>query len=110
MVHPILNFKLLDVQTLGTPGAAQRVSLSEIPVEAVLIQAERTNSGDLYIGDSSVDSSKGIPLRPGARFCVDGDREHGAPCYIDLKSIYFDGATAGDKIRVLYIQIKFDSA
>lgn len=104
MVNPLLEFKLLGVQTLTLAGTAQRVSLSELNVEAVFIHAEQTNQGTLYIGDSSVDSVNGIPLRPGRQFRAGSDRSHGATSDIDLKSIYFNGTDTGDKIRVLYLQ------
>lgn len=90
--------------TLTLGGAAQAITTTILPVEAVFITAASTNSGSIYIGSSSVSSTRFVKkLAAGGEFSIavspSGENDS---ANIKLQSIYFDGTT-GDKINVGYM-------
>jgi len=81
--------------TVASAGTAVVAGANSVEAHAVIITASKGNTGNLYIGDSTVDSTTGAELAAGEAFIVNGDGE-----YVDLSTIYVDAATNGDTARV----------
>jgi hypothetical protein len=92
------------LQTLALAGTAQKLSAAEIAVEAILIFADATNVGTIYLGGTGVTSSNGIPLTAGQEIPIYTDRAHGATADIDMSTIYINGDSTGDKVRIIYMK------
>jgi hypothetical protein len=98
------KYKTLSVVTVATAGT--RVPLSSTPLyaSALLIVADRLNSGYVYIGDESVSSANGIELSAGRDHPIGVESEGGrfnAP--LNLADIYIDSSVNGNAVRVSYI-------
>ena len=80
---------------VATAGTAETLVASSTAFKEVDIQAKETNTGDVAVGDSTVDAAadKGIHLTPGASIRLQGD---------DLQDIYLDVETNGDGVRFTY--------
>ncbi len=78
----------INVTTAGTAVALT----TSTPVKAVVIQALPSNSGIIYVGDSSVSSSTGYPLEAGQSIGLAID---------DLQKVYIDSNTDGDGVAFL---------
>lgn len=87
-----------------TNGVATQLSSSLIRTSSLIMEADENNTGKIYFGDSSVNTSRGISLSPGQSLSLGFDNVYGGNNKIDLSSIYFDTATTGNKVRVAYIR------
>ena len=92
----------LSQLTLTSGGTRQALSSTLLIGYSVLITAESTNTGAVYIGDVAVTSTNGVRLTAGQSFLINCDALGGGEEKIDLRDIYWDGTT-GDKIRVSYM-------
>lgn len=90
--------KQLAPINLDSAGTRQRLSSSAVLAETVLVSAESTNAGNIFVGDVSVASNNGIKLAAGQSVELTADND-----YMDLREIYFDGSVTNDDIRVSYI-------
>jgi uncharacterized protein with LGFP repeats len=103
-----VNLKTLSPQpTLVAAGTAQQITTDELTVKSVIIYAADTNTGAVYIStdDTNAKNGKGISLSPGQGYGIQGDRQSGTHQMVKLSSIYFDGATTGNKLVVQYLDI-----
>jgi hypothetical protein len=103
-ISPLLEFATHPLQTLASAGVAQKISASEIAVEAILIFADSLNTGTIYVGGTGVTSSNGIPLTAGQELPIYTDRSHGATADIDMSTVYINGDNTGDKVRIIYMK------
>ncbi len=78
--------------TIVSPGTAVAVATSGNAVSAVSFRARADNTGAVYVGDSSVDSSNGYRLEPGDELNL-SFRET-----IDLRRFFVDADTADDGV------------
>lgn len=81
---------------VAAAGTAEPVSAVSMPVLGITITANRTNTGNIYVGDSAVDSSNGLILRRNASVFFDID---------NLDDIYVDVDTNGEGYS--YLAVKF---
>lgn len=101
------KLKILSPQpSLTSAGTPQLVSTSKLVVSSYLIEAQKGNSGYVYIGDSiaNTTSTKGVALAPGDRLEVGADNYEHRKAYFDLNEVYFDGDTTGNKLVVSYAE------
>jgi len=80
-------------KTVTAAGTAEALA-STTSIKSVTIQALRSNTGNIYVGDSSVDSTNGFVLSPGASVATEID---------DLATIYIDADINGE--GVCYIAV-----
>jgi len=98
------KLKQLAALTLTSGGTAEALSSTPIIVQSVLIIAAATNSGTVYVGDSDVTSTNGIPLAAEGHVRMTGPAlGKGGASDLDLAQIYWDGTTS-DVITVSYLQ------
>jgi hypothetical protein len=75
--------------TVSTAGTAVALTSAQETI-AVTIRALDSNSGDVYVGDNTVDSNNGYPLSKGETFSVDID--------LNEAMIYVDADNNGDGV------------
>lgn len=94
--------KLGSVVTVATAGTAVALDSSPIASSSIVVQSDPTNTGRMYVGDSTVDSTNGVVLEPGQTFEFEGDDRRGGGDEYRLDEIFVDAAVNGEKVRVLY--------
>jgi len=102
--------KLLPIEQKTITTAGTRVqcnSGTSRQATTVILQALTGNSGNVFVGDSTVAAAAGIQLAPGASITLnaDEDLENEDKTYIDLADLWFDTATNGNKINVLVVDV-----
>lgn len=94
------GLKLYNLDRLNLiSGAAVQVIANTFPSFSVIITAESSNSGNIYIGDSTTDANKGIPIEPGNTLAIDSPPES-RWSELDLSDIYIFTSSSGNKARV----------
>lgn len=89
--------------TVAAAGTRQAVSASVIYSPSVLITADSTNTGIIYVGDSSVSSTQGEELAAGQSMAIEGEWVGGTQGEVLLSDLYVDASVSGDKVRVSYL-------
>ena len=80
-------------KTVTTAGTAETLA-SSTSVRSVCIKALHGNTNNVYVGDSSVDSSNGYVLDSGETLCIDIQ---------NLATIYIDTDTNGEGVSYVGI-------
>lgn len=86
--------------TISTAGTRQAISSTAVPVASYLIEADASNTGKVYVGDSTVASTNGVALSAGESLSAESHEDD----ELDLSDVYVDTATNGNKVRVQYIK------
>tara|TARA_Y100000310_G_scaffold181482_1_gene181436 strand:+ start:845 stop:1183 length:339 start_codon:yes stop_codon:yes gene_type:complete len=81
--------------TVAAAGTAEALAGST-SILGVTIKALRTNTGNIYVGDSSVDSTNGFVLRRGSSVFLAFD---------NLADIYIDADTSGEGVSYIAVEI-----
>jgi len=102
--------KLIPLAQTDVPTAGTRVRLNggtSRLVTTVIIQAATGNTGNIYLGDSSVDSTHCHQLAPGASITLnaDQDMENEDKTYLDLADMYVDTATNGNDVNISVVDL-----
>lgn len=85
-------------------GSELQFSTSEVLTPMIVITAPAANTGNMYVGDSTVTSANGLELpKGGAPVIIKAPVVNGHQQMFDLSKLYFDAATSGDKLRVAYL-------
>lgn len=92
------------VITVAAAGTAVTISATEIPVTSVIIEADASNTGNIYIGDSSVDATNGITAVPGESINVSTDDIPRQADEFILSDIFVDADTNDNKARIAYVK------
>ena len=85
------------VETVDAAGTAQALSTTSLEVVKAVVKAQADNTGNIFVGDSSVSSATGLVLDAGQEVVLDPARG-----YIDLSQVYIDAGTTDDGVEVLY--------
>lgn len=86
-------------------AAATRLTTSDIKVSAVTLQAERSNTGVVYIGDSAVSATNyGFDLASADSVTFSAQELGMASGYISLKDIWHISSVSGDGVSVTYLE------
>jgi hypothetical protein len=80
-------------KTIAAAGTAEALAASATPVSKAEVQADFDNTQSVFIGDSTVDSSNGIELIPGAAITLEN---------VDLANMYADVDVNGEAVNILY--------
>jgi hypothetical protein len=101
MALKIKQFRIANI----TSGSAQQLSSSALKAESVIIIADPSNSGRLYIGDSNVNASSalGIPLDSDRHVTLEPPQQYGVDESFDLTKIYVDTTSTGDDAIISYM-------
>lgn len=91
-------------RNVTTAGTAVPLSTSKIYTTSFAVRAKKTNSGDLYIGNSDVTAANGMYLQP-----QESNEKTAQPVsrgviqLFDLSKIYMNAASSGDGAIVEYL-------
>ena len=91
--------------TLAAGNTPQSVLPAGALTEQVLFQADRSNLGTIVLAGPEADasSSVGIELVPGDYIAFGDSETRGTDEEFNLSDFYFDSATTGVKLRVVYV-------
>lgn len=96
----VLNHSVINLTAAGT---AQQLSSSELLVDGFVVQGRVGNTGNIFVGDSTVSSTDfAIELDAGETHKFDASEFAKGDAQVDLSTIYFDGGTTDDDIVVYY--------
>ena len=80
-------------QTVTTAGTRVQLSTSSVPCKKVNIQAKVANTGSIYVGGSTVSSTRGIELLPLSSIQMTPS---------DLNLVYLDSSVSGEGVIFIY--------
>ncbi len=96
------------IKTVAATATPERLVAAATATKArsVIIQAERSNTGNVYVGDSNVDagSDYGVDLGAADSVTLSAADVGGKEGYISLRDIWLDVSIAGDGVSVLYLE------
>lgn len=101
----IYKTKVLTAVTVSSAGTRVQLTASDIVAYAVVVQANPANTGNIFVGDSTVSSSNGVILEPGDFFVIEPDISEDLD-EVNLSDIYLDAATNNDGARVQYMTVR----
>lgn len=87
----------LDPVTLGS-GVASALSAATLPVYNIIVIAEASNTGNVYIGGANVSTSNGIPIEPGNTLTLEVSHERYSE--MDAADVYAITSSAGNVVRI----------
>jgi len=97
-----LVVKTLTAVAVASTGTAVQISSTPIYATAVIIFVPSGNTGEMYVGGSSVSSANGIVVAKEKSFSISAeDLKQGE---IDLSTIWVDAANNDDEVRVTYLK------
>lgn len=86
--------------TIATSGTELQLVAADVQkVLAVYLSAPAANTGTVYIGDADVSTSRGIAIIKGTTQVINAPEGD----FLDLRNIWVDAATNGDKLNVAYL-------
>ncbi len=90
---------------VASAGTAVAIAATSVVAQSCIIQALDTNTGAVYVGDSSVLASdkRGIKLVAGAALPLTADAMGGGVGVLDLSTIYVDAVNNNDKVSIIYL-------
>ncbi len=80
-------------KVVTTAGTSVLIINGTTQTDALIIKALFDNDGDVYVGDSSVDSTNGFPLSPGESVSITIDNEK--------DNVYIDSDNNGDGVAYI---------
>lgn len=99
-----LKLTTLAAKTVAAAGTAEAITATSIITPSVTIQAKAGNTNNIYVGDSTVDSTNGLILTPGDVFTLEGeDRGGKGRDEFMLTDIFIDADTNGEGVDIAYI-------
>jgi hypothetical protein len=95
---PVGNFKS-GFQTVASAGTAESLVATNTYVHGVTIRARSANTGNAFVGDSTVDSATDAPLTPGDVVSVSHPRVE-----FNLADVFVDVAVSGETVDFWYLE------
>ena len=91
---------------LTSAGTEQPLSATSLKVRYAIIHAADGNTGNVYLSPESGNANVGtsLELSPGENYLIAGPTLNRGYVHYDLKDWYWDGATTGNDITVIYFQ------
>lgn len=90
-----------DQKLVTTAGTAVALSATKKLLSKVKVRALTTNTGAIFIGDSTVSASVGYPLAAGVEIDLDDLLSNNSDV-IDLSKIYIDSAVDAEGVAFIY--------
>lgn len=95
---------ILGVVAVTTAGTRKQISTDSKACYAIVLQANSSNTGKIYVGDSTVTSSNGIELSAGDSLTISPQSINGgSDTEINLTDVYIDAQVSGESVRVHYL-------
>lgn len=86
------------VKDVTTAGTREPLVGSSTIVQKVLIQAKKTNTGDIYFGGSTVAAANGVVLTAGESLSLEANEDE----KLDLNEHYLDSEVNGEGVTFSY--------
>lgn len=81
---------------------AVQISTTNEYVLAVTIQAKKANTGKIYVGDSSVSSTRCQQLEPGESVTIAGQEFPAGLDEVNLADLWFQPSVAAEGVNITY--------
>ena len=91
-------------KTVTTAGTRERLTTSNKAVASVVLQAESSNTGVVYVGDSQVSASNGIALNASNTIAFTNDDLGSSDAKISMKDIWLDVSVSTDGVMAIYLE------
>jgi hypothetical protein len=82
----------------------EQITTSDIPCSTVIFQAQDSNTGLTYVGDSSVGAQLGVALDPGEVFSISADQSGRNGEELLLSDFWVDAENDGNVLKISYIK------
>lgn len=92
----------LDVITLVS-GVAQALTSTTTTSYSIIVSADAANVGNVFMGDSTVSITKGLPIEPGNTLTI-SVTEPGRLSEIDAADIFAISSSTGNKVRTAVLR------
>lgn len=104
---PLKEIAKDGTKVVASAGTAEQLVSTSVNTTCVWVEALPSNSGKVYIGGSTVSSTRGMSLDPEESFQYFATRKDNAERLLefDLSSIYIDAANSSDGIKYFYIGV-----
>ena len=90
-------------KNVTTAGTRVQIDTEKRPCTTIVLQAKNSNTGLIYVGDSSVAASNGLELKAGESLSITGDnRNEGQSDEVVLADLWIDAAVNGEGVKVAY--------
>lgn len=90
---------------MTTAGTRERLTQADIKSPSVVIQAEVSNTGQIYVGDDQVAAAKtGIELDSGDAVTLTAPSMGSALSMVSLRDIWLDSSVSTDGVWVTYLE------
>ena len=92
-------------KTVATAGTRVQLSTTDLFVSSLYLEALKTNTGDIFVGDSTVSSTAYmacIAAREGFNIAADLVDGANSKVLINLKNLYVDSSVNGEKVQLTY--------
>jgi hypothetical protein len=90
-------------KNVTTAGTRVQLTTTDTITSSVIIQAKNSNTGTIYVGDSTVSSTQGLELSPGESIAFTGDnRNEGQADELVLSDIWLDSSVNGEGVQWAY--------
>lgn len=90
-------------KTVASNATPERISATDLVVQVLGFSAPSANTGDVFIGDSSVSSTAGFCIPKGTTIPVQAISDaFNIGETLNLKDVWAAVGTNGDKVSVLY--------
>lgn len=94
----------ISAVTVTSAGTRVQISSEKRPVSSILFQADPSNTGLIYVGDSTVSSSNGIALGAKDSYEVSGDERPSGLDELILSDFWVDASSNSQIVRVQYFK------
>ena len=97
-------------KTITAAGTPERISTTDIFCTSVLIEAATANTGNMYVAttEALASSVNRHVLAATDTLAAQIDRWADLDQVINLKDLWFDGATTGERLVVTYMPVSRD--
>lgn len=94
------TLKTLAVATVAAAGTAIQINATNTPAASISIQANASNLGNIYVGDSTVDSTTGQVLIAGQQLSLTPEQRSKYGDELIVSDIFIDADNNGESARI----------
>ncbi len=102
-----MAFRTLANKTVAVSGTAERLTASDLVVASIIVTAEKSNTGDIYlaeVGEADAANEVGILLEPGKSVSINPGGISGKDRRQDINEIEIDATVNTDGVSISYLE------
>jgi len=93
------------LKTVALTTTREQLTTNNISVPAVLLQAELSNTGYMYVGDSTVSSTNyGVCLSAGDVYTLSAEELGWGKAFISMKDVWLVPSVNTDGVSCMYLE------